>query len=214
MSWLSDSLSSIASTAAVTVTRQLDAAVTTALGEFARRLGLNVGYQHVLLGDIAFDLITCFEGAEESFGGEYVEHGLMGGKPRLQCVGDKLNEIKWSIVLHAGFCDPELEVLKLRDACARHEALPLVYANGDYRGQFVPVDGSVSTRQTMRDGTLIWVEASLSLKEYVRPPELVEQVASQPALARTKTNGQQPAKAGKHTVKHRAASKRATRAGR
>lgn len=202
------------SAAALTVTRQLNAAVTTALGSFARGLGLNVGYQHVLLGDIAFDLITYFEGADETFGGDYVEHGTMGGKPRLQCVGDKLNEIKWAIVLHAGFCDPETEVLKLREACARHEALPLVYANGDYRGQFVPVDGSVSTRQTMSDGTLVWVEASLSLKEYVRPPELPEQVASQPAVAAKKSNGKKPAKAGKHTAKKRAASKPATRTGR
>lgn len=69
-------------------------------------------------------------------------------------------------------------MLKLRGAITRHEALPLVFANGDYKGWFVPTDVRVTTRQVMRDGTLIWLEAELTLREYVRPVVLVEETSS------------------------------------
>lgn len=148
--------------------------------------------QHALLGEITFDLITYFEGMEANFSANYAEHALIEGKPRLQWVGDNLDEVSWSLVFHAGFCDPELEMLKLRGAITRHEALPLVFANGDYKGWFVPTDVRVTTRQVMRDGTLIWLEAELTLREYVRPVVLVEETSKQEPVATEKPdpNGQ------------------------
>ena len=65
----------------------------------------------------------------------------------------------------------------------------------------------------MRDGTLIWAEATLNLKEYVAPPSLVEQVASQPAVASESASGTQPSQAGKHTTKSRSSGKSAVRSG-
>ena len=194
----------------LTVTRQLSGTVTSLIGELARNLGFNVGFQYVLLGEISFDLITYFDGEDESFGGEYAEHGLIGGKPRLQTVGDKLDEINWQIVLHAGYCDVESEMLKLRQAVKEKKGMALVYANGDYRGTFVPVEGAITKKATTRDGSAIWVEATLKLREFVAPPTLAEQPATQPAKAAEKS-GKKPAKAGKHTPKARAKSKPAVR---
>jgi hypothetical protein len=57
---------------------------------------------HALLGGIAFNLITHFEDIEESFSANYAEHALIEGKPRLQWVGQNLDEIAWHMVLHAG----------------------------------------------------------------------------------------------------------------
>lgn len=144
-------------------------------------------YQHALLGDVAFDLITYFSGSETKSAAEFAEHKLIDGKPRLQWVGDKLDEINWSLVFHAGFCDPEAELQKLKKLIAGHVAAPLHYSSGDYKGTFVPTECTVTNRQTMRDGTLVWLEASVSLKEYVQPPVLVEQTPSQqPVAAQTR----------------------------
>lgn len=164
--------------------------------------------QHALLGQITFDLITYFENMEASFSANYAEHALIEGKPRLQWVGDNLDEVSWSLVFHAGFCDPELEMLKLRGAIARHEALPLIFANGDYKGWFVPTEVRVTTRQVMRDGTLIWLEADLTLREYVRPVVLVEQTPRKEPEAAEKPAGngtkKKPAKTVKKTPAARA----------
>ena len=210
---LISSTSSALSKLGLTVTRQLSSRVASMIGELASRFGLSVGYQHVVLGEISFDLITYFDGEDESFGGEYAEHGLIGGKPRLQAVGDKLDEISWQIVLHAAYCDVETEILKLRQAVKEKKGMALVYANGDYRGTFVPVEGTITKKATTRDGSAFWAEATLKLREFVEPPSLPEQPARQPAKAAEKS-GKKPSKAGKHTPKARSTSKPAVRGGK
>ena len=69
-----------------------------------------------LLGDVQFDLITYFDGFESQFGADYAEHPLIEGKPRLQFVGDKLDEIRIQLAFHLHYCDPEAELAKLKDA--------------------------------------------------------------------------------------------------
>lgn len=139
--------------------------------------------QHVLLGDMAFNLITYLEGLEYKVEADYAEIPILGGKPRLQCVGDKLDEYTWQIVLHAGYCLPAVELARIEDAVRAHEALPLIFANGDYKGWFVPVSIAPTYRATTQDGTPIWVEASMTLKEHVLPPVLVEQQKKSPKAA-------------------------------
>lgn len=155
---------------------------------------------HALLGEIAFNLVTHFEGIDARFSANYAEHALIEGKPRLQRVGDNLDEFTWDMVFHAGFCQPELEMLKLRSAVAQNEALPLVFANGDYKGLFVPVDASVTSRQTMRDGTLIWVDARLTLREYVLPVVLAEETPKQEPVAAEKPGANGATKVPAQTV--------------
>lgn len=47
-----------------------------------------------VLGDIEFELITYWDGFEATFGVDYAEHARIGGKPGLQFVGDRLDEIQ------------------------------------------------------------------------------------------------------------------------
>lgn len=131
-------------------------------------------HQHALLGNIALNLITYFEGMSLRFAADYAEHALIGGKPRLQYTGDKLDEVSWQLVFHSGFCKPEVELLKLRAAVAAHKPLPLVFANGDYKGRFVPVSIDVTSRQTLLNGTPIWIEVQMSLKEHYDPTAQTE----------------------------------------
>ncbi len=120
-----------------------------------------------LLGNIQFDLITYFDGFESQFGVDYAEHALIDGKPRLQRVGDKLDEIRIQLSFHIQFCDPEQELLKLRTALSAHQAMALVLGNGDYKGWFVLTDVQATSKQTDKAGTLIALDASITLREFV-----------------------------------------------
>jgi hypothetical protein len=62
------------------------------------------------------------------------------------------------------------EVARLQDALEMHEPLPFVLATGEYKGEFVVTEISVTSEQTDLIGTQVSVEASVSLKEHVPPP--------------------------------------------
>lgn len=122
---------------------------------------------YALLGDIQFELITYFDGLETQYGADFAEHALIEGKPRLQFIGDKLNEIRIQLSLNTWFCDPEAELAALTGALTAHQAMALVFGNGDYKGFFVLTELQVTARQTDESGTLLAVEASMTLREFV-----------------------------------------------
>ncbi|WP_296663507.1 phage tail protein [Paraburkholderia sp.] len=119
-----------------------------------------------LLGDIQFDLIGYFDGFESTFGANYAEHGLIHGKPRLQRVGDNLDEIRIALSFHFKYCDPEAELLKLRTALAARQAMALVFGNGDYKGWFVLTTVEATSKQTDASGTVMALEANITLREF------------------------------------------------
>ena len=120
-----------------------------------------------LLGDIQFDLITYFDGMDAQFGADFAEHPLIEGKPRLQWVGDRLDEFRIDLSFHAWFCQPEAELVRLRQALQAHMAMSFVLGNGDYKGWFVLTDVQAMSRQTDQYGTLTSLEATITLREYV-----------------------------------------------
>ncbi|ARU23677.1 hypothetical protein RSSE_c3294 [Ralstonia solanacearum] len=143
-----------------------------------------------LLGDVQFDLITYFDGFELQFGADFAEHALIEGKPRLQFVGDKLDEIRIQLAFHAYYCDPEVELAKLKKAAAAHQAMALVLGNGDYKGWFVLTEAQATSTQTDKAGTLIALEANITLREFVgdkknplKPPAVQPKLP--PAAAQT-----------------------------
>lgn len=151
-----------------------------------------------LLGDVQFDLITYFDGFESQFGADYAEHPLIEGKPRLQFVGDKLDEIRIQLAFHLHYCDPEAELVKLKDALAAHQAMALVLGNGDYKGWFVLTDVQATSKHTDKAGTLIALEASITLREFVgdkknplQPPAVQPKLppAAAKALPASQTGG-------------------------
>lgn len=160
------------------------------------------GFQHALLGKIAFNLITYFEGSRMTFAANYAEHAHILGKPQLQYTGQALDDLRWDLVFHAGFCNPELELLKLRDAVSKHEVLPLVFANGDYKGKFVVTNAEVTTRQTLADGTVISLEANVTLREYAEP-KLLGAIKPKAKAIAIKSATKKPAKTVKRKPKPR-----------
>ena len=124
-----------------------------------------------VLGDIEFELITYWDGFEATFGVDYVEHARIEGKPGLQFVGDKLDEIQISLVFHQHYCVPDVELARLRTAMKAHQALALVFGNGDYRGWFVITDVTATSEQTDSTGNVLAVNATASLREYIGDPK-------------------------------------------
>ncbi|MCM2494540.1 phage tail protein [Burkholderia glumae] len=120
-----------------------------------------------ILGDIEFDLIGYFDGFDATFGTDYAEHALLEGKPRLQRIADKLDEIRIELSFHYRFCDPEAELGKLRAALSAKRAMALVFGNGDYKGWFVLTEVQASSKQTDTSGTVLALEASITLREFV-----------------------------------------------
>lgn len=110
---------------------------------------------------------------------------------------------------------PATEIAKLEAAVRAHAALPLIFANGDYMGWFVPVELTETYRATHADGTLIWMEATLQLKEHVLPPVLVEQKTQPKAAEKPAAGGKtkKPASTQKRKAPKRARTAPVCRAG-
>lgn len=125
--------------------------------------------QYALLGDLQFELLAYFNGLEGRLGSDYSEHARIEGKPRLQWIGDRLDEWVIKLKFHERYCDPEQELTGLKEAAASHAPLQFVLASGEYKGDFVITDLAIIAEHTDTLGRLISVEATLNLKEYVEP---------------------------------------------
>ncbi|RYC42866.1 phage tail protein [Pectobacterium zantedeschiae] len=124
-----------------------------------------------VLGDIEFELITYWDGFESTFGVDYAEHSRIEGKPGLQFVGEQLDEFRISLVFHSLYCIPDNELSRLRRAMRAHQALALVFGNGDYRGWFVITAVTASSQQTDSSGNVMAMTAEVTLREYIGDPK-------------------------------------------
>jgi len=118
------------------------------------------------LGNIQFDLITYFEGIEESQKYSYAEHQTIESKPKLQYIGDELDEITIKLNFHLSFCTPETELKNLKSAAKLHNEMPFILGNGKYIGRFVIEEITSTTEQTDKSGNLISIGAEIKLKEW------------------------------------------------
>lgn len=132
---------------------------------------------YALLGTIQFDLLAIIQGMESHSASEYAEHPLISGKPRLQHVGEGLEEMRWQLALHTAFCDPAAELRALQDARRAHQAMALVMGSGEHLGSWVLIDLDVTRTHTADDGTVIAAEASITLREAVVDESAVQRPA-------------------------------------
>ena len=118
------------------------------------------------LGDIEFELITYFNGMNESQSYNYAQHERINQKPVLQFLGLNLQEQDIKLNFHASFCTPEDEIKKLKDVAHLGTPLKFIKGNGDYVGVFVIIEITSVTEQTTNEGDLISVQVDLKLREY------------------------------------------------
>ena len=118
------------------------------------------------LGDIEFELITYFNGMNESQSYNYAQHERINQKPVLQFLGLNLQEQDIKLNFHASFCTPEYEIKKLKDVANLGTPLKFIKGNGDYVGVFVITEIASVTEQATNEGDLISVQVDLKLREY------------------------------------------------
>lgn len=118
------------------------------------------------LGDIEFELITYFNGMNESQSYNYAQHERINQKPVLQFLGLNLQEQDIKLNFHASFCTPEDEIKKLKDVANLGTPLKFIKGNGEYVGVFVITEITSVTEQATNEGDLISVQVDLKLREY------------------------------------------------
>ena len=118
------------------------------------------------LGEIKFDLITYFNGIEETNSYNYAEHPRINQKPILQFLGENLQEQSIKLNFHTNFCTPEDEIKKLKSVAKKGTPLKFIKGNGEYIGVFVITDITSSTEQATKEGNINSVQLNLKLREY------------------------------------------------
>lgn len=118
------------------------------------------------LGNIKFELITYFNGLNETVSYNYAQHERIENKPILQFLGKNLQEENIKLNFHRTFCVPEDELKNLVDVADKAEPLKFIKGNGEYVGVFVIEEIGKTVEQTSAEGDLLSIQVDLRLREY------------------------------------------------
>lgn len=80
---------------------------------------------YFMLSNIAFEPVNLTEFSEQHTA-EFAEHAVLKGKPRLQAMGEKLNELNFALRLHHTIGGVESRYQALLEAKAKQAALALI----------------------------------------------------------------------------------------
>jgi phage protein U len=119
------------------------------------------------LGSIRFEGLKSFDKYAWKAAANLAQHARIDGKPRLQKVGDNLDELQLDMLWHSRFCNPEVEANTLRDLQTAGAILPLITGAGDFVGDFVIASLDVAVLHTSPTGQWILARAQVSLLEHV-----------------------------------------------
>lgn len=118
------------------------------------------------LGDIEFELITYFNGLNETQTFNFAEHERINQKPMLQFMGLNLQEQEIKLNFHSSFCTPEDEIKRLKDVANKGTPLKFIKGNGEYVGVFVISEIVSAVEQASKEGDLISIQVDLKLREF------------------------------------------------
>ena len=118
------------------------------------------------LGDIKFELITYFNGWDETVSYNYVQHDRIENKPVLQYLGKNLLEENIRLNFHRSFCVPEDELKNIIEVADKITLLKFIKGNGEYISVFVIEEIGKTTEQTTPEGDILSIQVDLRLKEY------------------------------------------------
>lgn len=122
-------------------------------------------------GDVVFTAsaneIRTFDDLQQSGTARYAEHAVLGAKPLLEFIGPGLEEISFKVKLDSSCgVDPDAEFKSLQEIRDSGEVCTLIF--GDTKiGKFVLESISVSEGPRGKDGRATWIEAGLTIKEYI-----------------------------------------------
>ncbi len=119
-----------------------------------------------ILGDIVFEVVSSPENFTSMRQYDYVEHRVVQNTPQLQWLADGLETLEFEMLLHGAVADPALRLFELETAAALHEALPLVFGNGDFRGFFVIAAIGAVSQQLSAVGDPLVIRVRMVLREW------------------------------------------------
>lgn len=125
---------------------------------------------YAMLGDVRFEFLQSFTEFEETHAADYAKHEVLGGRPRLQAVGNGLTQIRFGLKLHWKLGNPDTAYKGLLAAKEAQQAVSLVTGAGRFVGWFVIE--SLTARTLMQDGSgrTAARELEVSLTEFVGDP--------------------------------------------
>jgi phage protein U len=129
------------------------------------------------LGSIIFEGRKGFESFVSTKETNYAEHALIDGKPRLQKVGENLEQNTITVVLDASFCNPQSEFDALESSRRSAEVLPFIMGDGRFVGTFVIKGLTLTHARHSATGEMLQAEVSISLLEFASGDRLVSQAA-------------------------------------
>jgi len=127
---------------------------------------------YATLGDIEFSNLlgpSSFSGKDEA---NYAQHDVILNKPRLQKMGDQLEEIQLGMLLHNSFCEPAQVLRQLREYTRTGTIVPLIYGTGEVAGEYVVCSIEREQKQTSPNGELVELQLTVKLKEFFDPDKL------------------------------------------
>ncbi len=119
-----------------------------------------------ILGDIVFEVVSSPENLVSMRQYDYAEHRVVQNTPQLQWLADGLETLEFEMLLHGAVADPALRLFELETAAALHEALPLVFGNGDFRGFFVIAAIGAVSQQLSAAGDPLVIRVRMVLREW------------------------------------------------
>ncbi len=137
---------------------------------------------YALLGDITFEALASPETNESSSGATFAEHKTVESTPKLQWIGDELDELTLEILLHVNISDPASDLAALQAALRAHQAMALVFGSGFHAGYFVLTKITKSLKQQAADGSIIAMTLKLALKQWVQSIEIDPNAPPVPAF--------------------------------
>ncbi len=119
------------------------------------------------LGNISFSAEDGITGFSSETGYDYAKHDLAAGKPTLQAIGEKLQELNINIMLRNFLGHDVAKTIEALEALQASGApQKLVFGSGIYQGQFVIQGITAQVIKTDVAGIIQSATLSLSLVEY------------------------------------------------
>ncbi|MBK5145934.1 phage tail protein [Budviciaceae bacterium BWR-B9] len=119
-----------------------------------------------ILGNFSFDIVSSPHSYGQRSATSWAEHSLIQGKPKLEFMGDELDEITLEVLFHNHLVKTETQLRLLREAKARHEPMALVMGDGEYKGPHVITNLDTNINTTTAGGRTRSATVTLTLKEY------------------------------------------------
>lgn len=120
-------------------------------------------------GDVVFSvssfLVRTLDDISISYKSRIAKHEIIGNKPKLEYQGEDLTEITFKMRFDRSFgVDPDNELRKLED----QKGMACIFFLGDkYYGDFLITSIGNDIQRTLKDGSTLVAEVSVSLQEYI-----------------------------------------------